>query len=148
MLKVVVGGSGLIPRGYGIAPRKTPFEIDLKTLKLCVYTGGLKVYAINPITGAKVLVDTKNYESIYKTYTEAKVPKAVTPKPMTKPSIPQPKTQPVKQNVQVAIPAPVKEEPIPEPQDPIPTVPDVNEESATLPVISNPNNQNNKHQKK
>lgn len=136
MLNVIVLGNGLIPRGFGIAPRKTPFGVDVKTLKIFTETPWIETYAINPSTGAKVLLNPTNYEKTYNAWADeyyvkpAPAPK-VTPTPVTKPYVPQPKKEePRKEEVKVEQPAPVetKEEP--------------KEETPVIPVIQNPNNQN------
>lgn len=66
MVNIVVLGSGLIPRGKGIAPRKIPFEADLKLIKTIILTDGLQVYIVNPETNAKIRVGLQNYEKVYK----------------------------------------------------------------------------------
>lgn len=150
MLQVIVLGSGLIPRGYGIAPRKTPFEVDLNTVKLFAYTAGLNTYAINPTSGAKVLLTPSNYEKTYKLFTEIPTPVVEKPKPVTKPVSPQPIVLEPKTNPQPVNPAPLKEAPTNQIQNAVMVVEEPKEDQdGALPVISNPNNQNNnKHNKK
>lgn len=146
MLQVIVLGSGLIPRGYGIAPRKTPFEVDMNTVKLFVYTAGLNTYAVNPTSGAKVLLTPSNYEKTYKLFTATPAPVVEKPKPVTKPVAPQPKIPEPKIDPVLVTPAPLSEEPTNYIENAVQIVKE--EKTETLPVISNPNNQNNKHQKK
>ena len=52
MLKIKVLGTGLIPRGYGLAPRKEPFMADLTLIQTILGTcPNLKVLYLNPISG-------------------------------------------------------------------------------------------------
>lgn len=140
MLEVIALGSGLIPRGHGIAPRKTPFKVDRKTLKLFTETPGLQIYAINPETGAKVRLDASNYSKQYDLWADEKYKKSapapkVNPTPITKPYVPQPKKEePKVEQPKVEQPQETKEEP--------------KEETPVIPVIQNPNNQNQNNQNK
>lgn len=68
MVKIQVFGQGLIPRGYGIAPRKTPFEADLSLIKTIMTTPGLKVHLINPANQKSVEVTHSNVERLYDIY--------------------------------------------------------------------------------
>ena len=77
MLNIIVLGSGLIPRGYGIAPRKNPFQADLKLIKLLIDTNGLKPCFINPDTKAAVPLTAANCEKMYQIYGTEKKAKAV-----------------------------------------------------------------------
>ncbi len=68
MIKIVVLGYGLIPRGKGIAPRRDPFKVDLQTLKTILGTDGLQVFAVNPLNNIKTRLNFQNFERIYKKY--------------------------------------------------------------------------------
>lgn len=97
MVKIVILGNGLIPRGGGIAPRLNPFEADINLIRTSILTNGLQVYMINPDTGNKVRVTMQNYEKMYKAFdhkpainkvaTKVETPKA----PEVKPVIIEPK---------------------------------------------------------
>ena len=147
MVKIVVLGNGLIPRGKGIAPRKIPFEADLRLIKTIILTDGLQVYMVNPETNAKIRVGLQNYEKVYKTF-EAKqtellntknIKSTVTSafeKVVAKPEEP-------KQEVKVE----QKVEPVAEVKEP--EVVDEKKEDQALVPVNNPNNNygNNKHKK-
>lgn len=79
MLNIIVLGSGLIPRGYGIAPRRAPFAADLKLIKLIVDTANLKPCMIHPETGATVPLTASNCDKMYKLYGEEKKIKNLAP---------------------------------------------------------------------
>ena len=68
-LKIQVNGSGLIPRGYGIAPRKEPFMAnDIYFINLILNTKGLTVKFLNPETNSLQDVDRKNLKKIWDKY--------------------------------------------------------------------------------
>ena len=71
MVKVIVLGHGLIPRGKGIAPCKAPFEADKKMIKLMLGQGGLIVKIYNPNTDAYERVTFKDFERKYDAYEKA-----------------------------------------------------------------------------
>lgn len=75
-VKIIVLGQGLIPRGHGIAPKKEPFEVDLKVLNLILGQGGLRPFAIHPITGSKIEITYKNLNKIWSIFTKAGEAKA------------------------------------------------------------------------
>lgn len=79
MVKVIVLGHGLIPRGKGIAPCKEPFEVDKKTIKLMLQQGGLIVKIYNPNKDKFERCTFSNYEMLYDAYDG--VIKKVAPKP-------------------------------------------------------------------
>ena len=106
MLMIRVLGKGLIPRGYGIAPRKDPFKADLTLIMTIMNTPGLKVEFINPDTMRPSPLTRDNVQKVYKRYEgrakeikksdiapPAEVP-PVTP-PVTPPVITPPSTPPV-----------------------------------------------------
>ena len=101
MIKDRILGHGLIPRGYGLAPRKEPLEIDWNFLNILLNNGSFKIQALVP--DKKEFVDItignakKMYELLSKKRTEVKEVIKVEPKVV----------QPVK--VQPVV---VKEEPI------------------------------------
>lgn len=68
MLRIQVLGSGLIPRGHGIAPKKEPFPADLKLIGLIISTAGLKVNFVHPESGNLVSLTRDNYQAMYKKY--------------------------------------------------------------------------------
>lgn len=66
MLKIQVLGKGMIPRGYGLAPRKEFFKADLTLIHTILITPGLKV---NAIAGDKIVELTKsNVKKIWDKY--------------------------------------------------------------------------------
>ena len=68
MLRVQVLGSGLIPRGHGIAPKKEPFPADLRLIGLIISTAGLKINFVHPESGNLVELTRDNYQTMYKKY--------------------------------------------------------------------------------
>lgn len=60
MLRIQILGKGLIPRGMGLAPKKTPFPADLNLIRTIISTPGLKVNYINPLTGALSPITREN----------------------------------------------------------------------------------------
>lgn len=66
-IKIIVDGKNvLIPRGYGIAPRKTPFAVDYTLLCTMMTTPGLTVFYVDPETNALTKVTRENAKKIYK----------------------------------------------------------------------------------
>ena len=76
MIKVRILGHGLIPRGYGLAPRKEPLEIDWNFLNILLNNGSFKIQALVP--DKKEFVDItignarKMYELLSRKRTEVK----------------------------------------------------------------------------
>ena len=70
MLKIQVLGRGLIPRGYGLAPRKTPFFADLMMIETILHTNGLQVVMIHPEDGHGVRVTTQNVRKLWNAYSD------------------------------------------------------------------------------
>ncbi len=68
MLRIQVLGSGLIPRGHGIAPKKEPFPADLRLIGIILSTGGLKVNFVHPNSGKLVPLTRENYQAMYTKY--------------------------------------------------------------------------------
>lgn len=73
MLKIQVLGNGMIPRGYGLAPRLEPFPADLTLIKTIMSTHGLTVNMLNPETGNFVKLTPKNVDKMWKSYNEVRV---------------------------------------------------------------------------
>lgn len=91
MLKIQVLGKGLIPRGYGIAPRLEPFPADLTLIGTILTCSNLKVNYINPETNKPMPLTRENCQKVYKKYENVVSDK---PKKTTidnvKPSVPTP----------------------------------------------------------
>lgn len=68
MLKIQILGSGMIPRGGGIAPKKAPMEADIEYIELILKTPGLKVNMFHPVTGAKIALTLQNLNRMWKAY--------------------------------------------------------------------------------
>lgn len=68
MLKIQVLGKGMIPRGYGLAPRKEPFPADYLTIGTIIKTPGLKVKYLNPESGKLMPLDGHNVKRIWDRY--------------------------------------------------------------------------------
>lgn len=72
MLKIQVLGNGMIPRGYGLAPRLEPFPADLTLIKTIMSTHGLTVNMLNPATGKFVNLTPKNVDKMWKSYKDVR----------------------------------------------------------------------------
>lgn len=70
MLKIQVLGKGLIPRGYGLAPKKHPFPADLILIETILKTPGLKVRMEHPADGHMVDVTTSNIKKLWAAYSD------------------------------------------------------------------------------
>lgn len=68
MLKIQVLGKGLIPRGYGLAPRLNPFPADLILIGTILSTPGLTVNYLNPDTNKMCPLTKDNLKRIYNNY--------------------------------------------------------------------------------
>lgn len=68
MLKIQVLGKGLIPRGYGLAPRKEFFNADLNFIGTILMTPGLKVNMLNPEDGKIIQVTNSNIKRLWNKY--------------------------------------------------------------------------------
>lgn len=68
MLRIQVLGKGLIPRGYGLAPRLDPFPADLMMIATILNTNGLTVNYIHPEDGKPRLLTKANVKRVYDTY--------------------------------------------------------------------------------
>lgn len=114
MLKIQVLGSGLIPRGYGLAPRIEPFPADLTLIQTIMATPGLSVNMIHPDDGHIVAVTNANVKRLWEKYSGkvCKEPVApATPKPSATVSKPAPVVTPPKQEKEET---PIKETSTPE----------------------------------
>lgn len=67
MLKIQVLGSGMIPRGFGIAPRKEPFNADLDLITIILQTPGLKMNYLDKNGQFKPL-DRTNVRNVWREY--------------------------------------------------------------------------------
>lgn len=72
MLKIQVLGSGMIPRGLGIAPRLEPFKADFSLLGTILGTAGLEVNYFNPATGKFEKLTKKNFRRVWDAYSNYK----------------------------------------------------------------------------
>ena len=68
MLKIQVLGKGLIPRGLGLAPRKTPFDADLTLITTILNTHGLSVNYVNPEDGRLLPLNRQNCKRVWDKY--------------------------------------------------------------------------------
>lgn len=68
MLKIQVLGKGMIPRGYGLAPRKEFFKADLNLIQTILMTPGLKVNMLNPEDGKIIAVTNSNVKRLWDKY--------------------------------------------------------------------------------
>lgn len=75
MLKIRVLGKGLIPRGYGLAPKKEPFLVDFETLGVMLYTPGLKPEYYHPGSTKFLPLTIYNAREIYNKYGNEKAVK-------------------------------------------------------------------------
>ena len=73
-LKIQVFGKGLIPRGYGLAPRKNPFPADYVLIGTILNTPGLSVKYINPETGVPADLTKSNLKKIWDKYSNYVAP--------------------------------------------------------------------------
>lgn len=68
-LNIQVNGHGMIPRGYGIAPRKEPFPVtDLYFISLILNTPGLSVKFVNPESNKLENITKNNLKKIWDKY--------------------------------------------------------------------------------
>ena len=73
MLKIQVLGKGLIPRGYGLAPRKELFFADLTLIYDIMRTPGLQVKMQHP-DGRMIVLTRENAKKMYEAYANYKYP--------------------------------------------------------------------------
>ena len=68
MIKIQVLGNGLIPRGYGLAPRTEPFAVDYTVARLILVTKGLTVNFVNPETKVLSPLTKSNIKDVFDKY--------------------------------------------------------------------------------
>ena len=72
MLNIQVLGRGLIPRGHGIAPKKSPFPADLTLIQLILRTPGLSINYINPKTKKWSPLNNENLTEVWNRFSDYK----------------------------------------------------------------------------
>ena len=93
MLTIRVLGTGLIPRGLGLAPRMTPTEAGLTLIQTIIATRGLSVQMLKP-DGKWIDLTKDNVLPMYRAYDNVDVsttPKVETETNVSKPVAPAPK---------------------------------------------------------
>lgn len=65
MIRVRILGSGLIPRGGGLAPRKEPMLVDFSYLSILMNTRSLKVLYQDPVSNDFHEMNVYNFKKIY-----------------------------------------------------------------------------------
>lgn len=113
MLKIQVLGKGIIPRGYGLAPRKEFFNADLTLIHTIMLTPGLKVNMLCPDDNKIIPLTNNNLKRLWDKYRSDKVvaPKVAATVKQTAP-VEQPKTvAPTEVKPTVAPVTPVVEQP-------------------------------------
>lgn len=93
MLKIQVNGKGMIPRGFGLAPRKEPFAADLTLIGTILNTKGLTVKFVNPETGKFQDLTKANVKKIWDRYANVREIKKDDKIPVLRPSTPEDKKQ-------------------------------------------------------
>ena len=73
MLKIQVLGKGMIPRGYGLAPRKEFFKADLTLIHTILQCPNLKVNMLNPETNKIMPVTKSNVKTLWDKYRSDRV---------------------------------------------------------------------------
>lgn len=116
-LKIQVLGKGMIPRGYGLAPRKEPFMADRTLIATILATPGLKVKYLNPNTNKFEGLTKDNFNRIYQAYNGVTAP-------TKKVAVTAPQTPPVTPAASVT----------PKAADVVPTTPVVEEKKEETPV--------------
>lgn len=66
-MKIRVLGTGVIPRGLGLAPRLAPFPAD-KVLISTILAAGFKVEFVHPEKGIFIELNKKNFVKMYEKY--------------------------------------------------------------------------------
>lgn len=92
MMIIRVLGSGLIPRGLGLAPRMTPTKASLNTIQTIMSTNGLTVEFCKP-DGTWIKLTRENLTGMWAVYGSDDVPvkTAQTTTNVSKPVTPEPK---------------------------------------------------------
>lgn len=68
MLQIQILGRGLIPRGYGLAPRKELVSADPSFIQLLLKTRGLTLNYYNPESKKLAPLTKENYQQVYDHY--------------------------------------------------------------------------------
>lgn len=89
MLTIRVLGKGLIPRGFGLAPRMEPFKASLSTIEAIISTRGLTVEMQKP-DGTFIQLTPKNMIPMWNSYNDVAI-KTATATTVSKPVTPEPK---------------------------------------------------------
>lgn len=87
-LKIQVLGRGMIPRGYGLAPRKNPFSADYYLIATILSTPGLSVKYINPETGVPTDLTKSSLKRVWDKYSSYVAPVKVADPDVTVPISP------------------------------------------------------------
>lgn len=74
MIKVRILGQGLIPRGYGLAPRKDPISVDWRFLNLLLNYGSFKIQYLDPEKKQFFDVTNANAKKVYEKFSAINVP--------------------------------------------------------------------------
>lgn len=82
MLKIQVLGKGMIPRGYGLAPRKDFFKADLTLIHTILQCPNLKVNMLNPETNKIMPVTKTNVKTLWDKYRSDRVTPVATKLPI------------------------------------------------------------------
>lgn len=128
MLKVQVLGKGMIPRGYGLAPRLEPFPADFTLITTIMSTPGLSVNMIHPESGRVVPLTNQNVKRMYETYANYKPKQNTTP--ATSPAVPAAEKTPAPEPVKVIPPVQTP----PQNEKPAPVIPPVQDKKPEAPV--------------
>lgn len=128
MLKVQVLGKGMIPRGYGLAPRLEPFPADFTLITTIMSTPGLSVNMIHPESGRVVPLTNQNVKRMYETYANYKPKQNTTP--ATSPAAPVSEKTSTPEPVKVIPPVQTP----PQNEKPAPVIPPVQDKKPETPV--------------
>lgn len=135
MLKIQVLGKGMIPRGYGLAPRTEPFSADFTLITTIMRTPGLSVNMIHPETGRVIPLTNQNVKRMYDAHSNYK-PKS-NAAPAVSPAVPN--NAPVNNTTPVQVPpTPQKPASVPENKPEAPVNP-VKEPEKVIPPVDTKN---------
>lgn len=116
MLNIQVKGKGMIPRGYGLAPRLEPFPADRTLIATIMSTPGLEVYMIHPENKHAIKLTNQNFRRMWDSFSDY-TPEKKLNTPVTAPSIPATKTyyetKPAKPEIEAPVQSEKKNEPVP-----------------------------------
>ena len=145
-LNIQVNGYGMIPRGYGIAPRKEPFPVtDLYFINLILNTHGLSVKFVNPDTNKLEDLNKNNLKKIWDKYSDynSDVKKPVIQQTPTTPQIENEVVSPIindQQTIEQPNDTSMENENLPDTNK----LEDLNKNNATTHQDNNKNGKNNK----